>query len=106
MNIAKGTKSELETVRTMLDEQEQIDIEADDREELPTMGDRAENNHPYVYGQRTRQTKRRTPDGEANRQQRIHFTDEDRRQADSEAGYDRGDDMEKEMGFRPHGGEW
>lgn len=103
INIAKGTKSELETVRTMLDEQEQIDIEAADRDELPTIGDRAENNRPYIYGQRTRQTKRRTPDGEANRQQRIVFTYEDRQLADSEAGHDSGDDMEKEIGFRPHG---
>ena len=101
MNIAKGTKSELETVRTMLDAQEQINIEAADREELPMMGDRSENNRPYVYGQRTRQTKRRTPDGEAMRQLRIQFTDEDRQLADSEAGHDSGDDMEKEMGFKP-----
>ena len=106
MNIAIGTQSELETVRKMLDAQEIINIEAADREELPMMGDRAENNRPYVYGQRTRQTKRRTPDSEANRQQRIVFTDEDRQLADSEAGHDSGDDMEKEMGFRPHGQEW
>ena len=106
MNIALGTQSELETVRTMLDAQEIANIEAADREELPTMGDRAENNRPYTYGQRTRQTKRRTPDSEANRQQRIVFTDEDRQLADSEAGHDSGDDMEKEMGFRPHGEEW
>lgn len=106
MNIAKGSQSELETVRMMLDDQEKIDIEAADREELPTMGDRAENNRPYIYGQRTRQTKRRTPDSEANRQQRIVFTDEDRQLADSEAGHDSGEDMEKEMGFKPHGDEW
>ena len=106
MNIALGTQSELETVRTMLDAQEIANIEAADREELPTMGDRAENNRPYIYGQRTRQTKRRTPDGEANRQQRIVFTDEDRQLADSEAGHDSGEDMEKEMGFKPFGQEW
>lgn len=106
MNIALGTQSELETVRTMLDAQEIANIDAADREELPTMGDRAENNRPYIYGQRTRQTKRRTPDGEANRQQRIVFTDEDRQLADCEAGHDSGEDMEKEMGFRPHGQEW
>jgi hypothetical protein len=106
MNIALGTQSELETVRTMLDAQEIANLEAADREELPTMGDRAENNRPYAYGKRTRQTKRRTPDGEANRQQRIQFTDEDRQLADSEAGHDSGEDMEKEMGFKPFGQEW
>jgi hypothetical protein len=106
MNIALGTQSELDTLRKMLDDQERKNIEDSDREELPTMGDRAENNRPYIYGQRTKQTKRRTPDGEARRQQRIVFTDEDRRQSDSEAGHDSGDDMEKEMGFKPFGQEW
>lgn len=104
MNIAKGTKSELETVRTMLDEQEQIDIEASDREELPAMGDRAENSRPYVYGQRTRQTKRRTPDSEANRQQRIVFTDDDCETAEQEVKRDSRDNEEPD--FRPFGQEW
>ena len=121
MNISMGTQSELETVRMMLDAQELINIEAADREELPTMGDRAENNRPYIYGQRTRQTKRRTPDGEAMRQQRIVFTDEDREIADMEvqdwegehrqteeppANMSDPEDMEKTLGFRPFGYEW
>jgi hypothetical protein len=77
--------------------------------EMPGMGDRTEGGRlagTSAYGKRTKQTKRRTPDGEARRQQRIVFNDDDRQLADSEDGHDSGDDMEKEMGFRPHGGEW
>ena len=94
---------------TMIDAQTIYELDEGFREELPGMGDRTEGGRlagTSAYGKRTKQTKRRTPDGEANRQQRIVFSDEDRQLADCEAGYDNGDDMEKEMGFRPHGGEW
>lgn len=88
MNVSLGTQSELETVRTMLDAQEIINIEESDREELPAMGDRAENNRLYAYGKRTKIKQHRTPDGEAARQQRIIFTSEDREAAITEAGPD------------------
>lgn len=85
MHISLGTQSELETVRTMLDAQETINIEESDREEFPAMGDRAQNNRVYNYGQRMKTKQRRTPDGEAERQQRIIFTEEDREAAKREA---------------------
>ena len=57
-------------------------------------------------GQAPPHTRRR-----GQRQQRIVFTDEDREVADEEVKRDSRDnedpdDMEKEMGFRPHGEEW
>lgn len=85
MNIDLGTHSNLEAVRKMIDDQEIINIDRQDAEEFPHMGDRAENNRPVIYGAKTKSTKHRTPDGEAMRQQRIVFTDEDRQLADEEA---------------------
>lgn len=109
LGIRKDVKSIRELLSLMIGEQMAALREEEFTAELPGMGDRTEGGRlagTSAYGKRTKQTKRRTPDGEANRQQRIVFTDDDRRQADSEAGYDSGDDMEKEMGFRPHGLEW
>lgn len=118
MNVQLGTKSELEAVRTMIDAQEIINLDLENAEELPTLGDRAENNRPVIYGAKTKSTKHRTPDGEANRQQRIVFDDDDREAAFREAGnivfndddkraadHESGD-MEEEMGFRPFTAEW
>lgn len=126
MNISRGTKSELETVRTMLDAQEIINIEESDREEMPAMGDRTEGGRiagDAAFGHRMKTNKRRTPDGEAQRQLHIIFTDEDRQAAEHEAKEgdvtftdedsedassepDAADVMEKELGFRPHGMDW
>jgi hypothetical protein len=109
LGIRKDVKSIRELLSLMIGEQMAALREEEFTAELPGMGDRTEGGRlagTSAYGKRTKQTKRRTPDGEANRQQRIVFTDEDRLLADSEAGSDNGGDMEKEMGFRPHGGEW
>lgn len=109
LGIRMEVKSIRELLSLMIDAQTTALLDEEFAAELPGMGDRTEGGRlagTSAYGKRTKQTKRRTPDGEANRQQRIVFTDEDRQLADSEAGYDNGDDMEKEMGFRPHGGEW
>jgi len=109
LGIRRDVKSIRELLSLMIDEQNAALLDEEFKDEMPGMGDRTEGGRlagSSVYGKRTKQTKRRTPDGEANRQQRIVFTDEDRQLADSEAGHDSGDDMEKEMGFRPHGEEW
>jgi hypothetical protein len=109
LGIRMEVKSIRELLSLMIDAQTVAMLDEEFAAELPGMGDRTEGGRlagTSAYGKRTKQTKRRTPDSEARRQQRIVFTDEDRQLADSEAGYDRGDDMEKEMGFRPHGGEW
>jgi hypothetical protein len=109
LGIRMEVKSIRELLSLMIDAQTVAMLDEEFAAELPGMGDRTEGGRlagTSAYGKRTKQTKRRTPDGEARRQQRIVFTDEDRQLADSEAGHDSGDDMEKEMGFRPHGGEW
>lgn len=109
LGIRMEVKSIRELLSLMIDAQTVAMLEEEFTAELPGMGDRTEGGRvagDNAYGKRTKQTKRRTPDSEARRQQRIVFTDEDRRQADNEAGHDSGEDMEKEMGFRPHGLEW
>lgn len=109
LGIRMKVKSIRELLSLMIDAQTTALRDEEFTDEMPGIGDRTEGGRVVgssAYGKRTKQTKRRTPDGEAWRQLRIVFTDEDRQLADSEAGYDRGDDMEKEMGFRPHGQEW
>lgn len=109
LGIRMKVKSIRELLSLMIDAQTAAQHDEEFTAEMPGMGDRTEGGRvagDNAYGKRTKQTKRRTPDGEANRQQRIVFTDEDRQLADSEARHDSGEDMEKEMGFRPHGGEW
>lgn len=111
MNISLRTQGMLEAVRTMIDAQEIINTESDNAEELPGLGDRAENNRPVVYGMKTKKVKRRTPDGEAMRQQRIIFTDEDAEQAEQESKRDldaelcRGHVDDDEV-VKPFGVEW
>ena len=82
-----GAKMECENLSdillTLIDAQTIIELDNELRQELPGMGDRAENGKEYAYGKRTKQTKRRTPDT-LPQQQRITFTDEDREQADAE----------------------
>lgn len=68
---------------TLIDAQTTIELDKELQQELPGMGDRADNGREYAYGKRTKQTKRRTPDT-LPQQQRITFTDEDREQADAE----------------------
>lgn len=106
IGISLGTESMRETLTVMCDAQKIADLDRDMTEESPQMGNFTDFGRAIEYGQRTKQKKHRTPDGEAMRQQRIQFTDEDRQLADSEAGHDSGNDMEKEMGFRPFDVEW
>ena len=95
--------------------------EEDDRIQMQGEAQFSERGKRIEYGKRTKAKHHRTPDGEAMRQQRIQFTDEDREIADMEvkdwegehrqteeppANMSDHDDMEKEMGFRPHGEEW
>ena len=93
----------VDVLTTMIDSQFILNITESDTEELPGY----DNHHDYgrrvEYGRKTKSTHRRTPDGEANRQQLIHFKPEDvpdlPELRDDE-------DMEKEMGFRPFDQEW
>ena len=103
LGIQMNVKSQRELLETMIDAQTIHHLDEELAGELPGVGDRAQNGRVYAYGKKTKTKQRRTPDGEAQRQQRIQFTDEDRKAAEQEA--DRAD-LEKEMGFKPHGIDW
>lgn len=107
-----------EALIRMVHAQTILNLDEEERGELPGMGNQTEGGRVYAYGQRTKIKKHRTPDGEAAAQQmRIQFNDEDREVADYEVkdweGSVRQTDpeppeaaLENELGFRPHGGEW
>ena len=118
--------------------------EEDDRIQMNGEAQFSESGRRIEYGKRTKAKHHRTPDGEAMRQQRIVFTDEDATTTDTpderpygekadeymktleeQAKAEEADDMEakgwegehrqteepptdmeKELGFRPHGEEW
>ena len=95
--------------------------EEDDRIQMQGDAQFSESGRRIEYGKRTKAKHHRTPDGEAMRQQRIVFGDDDREVADYEAKDWEGehrqteeppanmsnpDDMEAKMGFKPHGVEW
>jgi len=125
MGAEMDCQSLMDVLLTMLDAQAIVNLDDANRMEGPQMGDRAENGKAYAYGKRTKAKHRRTPDGEARRQQRIQFTDEDATTTDmpderpygekadeylknleERAKAEEADYMEKEMGYRPHGEEW
>ena len=82
-----GTDSLMDTLLTMLDAQEFIEAVEGDRSEGPQMGDVADNGRRLEYGKRTKRKKRFNPDT-LPEQVRIHFTDYDKRVAESEVDHD------------------
>ena len=78
-----GTDSLMDTLLTMLDAQEFFEAVEGDRSEGPQMGDVADNGRRLEYGKRTKRKKRFNPDT-LPEQVRIHFTDYDKRVAESE----------------------
>ena len=82
-----GTDSLMDTLLTMLDAQEFIEAVEGDRSEGPQMGDVADNGRRLEYGKRTKRKKRFNPDT-LPEQVRIHFTDYDKRVAESEVDRD------------------
>ena len=78
-----GTDSLMDTLLTMLDAQELFEAVEGDRSEGPQMGDVADNGRRLEYGKRTKRKKRFNPDT-LPEQVRIHFTDYDKRVAESE----------------------
>lgn len=84
--------------------------EEDDRIQMQGEAQFSESGRRIEYGKRTKAKHHRTPDGEAMRQQRIQFNEEDRETAEAEVKRDTpdpdSDDMEKEMGFKPFDQEW
>lgn len=82
-----GTDSLMDTLLTMLDAQELFEAVEGDRSEGPQMGDIAPNGKPLAYGKRTKRKKHFDPDT-LPEQVRIHFTDYDKRVAESEVNDD------------------
>jgi hypothetical protein len=82
-----GTDSLMDTLLTMLDAQEFFEAVEGDRNEGPQMGDVADNGRRLEYGKRTKRKKRFDPDT-LPEQVRIHFTDYDKRVAESEVDHD------------------
>ena len=74
----------VDTMLTMLDAQEIINTEEQERQEGPQMGNQSDFGRVIEIGKKYKQVKHRTPDSLANSQQMIHFTDEDREAADME----------------------
>jgi len=86
------THSLRETLTLMADAQLIQTLSDADRDELPQLGNYSDFGKVIEYRERAKALKRRTPDGEANRQQRIMFDDFDRDLAD----------MEVSQGDAPH----
>ena len=110
---------------TMIDAQSILELEEENRIQMQGEAQFTDSGKRIEYGKRTKAKHHRTPDGEAMRQQRIVFTDEDATTTDmpderpygekadeymknleEQAKADEADDMEKEMGFKPFGQEW
>jgi hypothetical protein len=83
-----GCENLSDILLTMIDEQFALQLDSELQDELPQAGDRADNGKAYAYGKKTKSKYRRTVDSLANSQQRIQFTEEDRKQADEEASDD------------------
>lgn len=96
LGIEMQVKSQRELLQTMIDAQTIHHFNEELAQEMPGVGDRADNGRVYAYGKKTKAKQKRTPDGEAMRQQRIQFNEDDIKAAD----------MEAEMGFKPHGIDW
>ena len=96
LGIKLNTESIRETLTLLADAQTIASLDEDMRNELPALDNMTENGKPIEYGKRTKQTKRRTPDSEARRQQRIVFGDDDRDTADMEAQYWEGEHRQTE----------
>ena len=126
-NYIKELRQQKQTLKDELENRTAIIRELEEENRIQMQGEAqfSESGKRIEYGKRTKAKHHRTPDGEAMRQQRIVFTDEDATTTDmpdersygekadeymknleEQAKADEADDMEKEMGFKPHGEEW
>jgi len=79
------SKSIRETLVRMVDAQTIMDLNDEDRQELPGFDNHHDFGRRIEYGNKYVRKKHRTPDSLANAQQTIHFDDFDREQSDYEA---------------------
>ena len=96
-----GCQNLSDVLLTMIDAQTVMQLNGELQDEMPKAGDRADNGKAYAYGKKTKSKHRRTVDSLANSQQRIHFTEEDREQAEAEAR--RGSHDDKPADWQPFG---
>ena len=85
LNADMNSLSTLDTVRMMIDAQEVINIDNENHEEMQAPANYTEYGRLYEYGKRTKIKHRKGVDI-YDRQQTIHFTDDDRQQAKEEVG--------------------
>lgn len=108
VNTNLETFDPIDTIRTMLDAQDIINIENSNASEMPGLGDYHDFGKVIEWGNRMRQHKHRTPDS-IDLQQKIVFEDIDRDIADSEAkdweGSQRNPEND-EPPVQPFGQEW
>lgn len=116
VGVAYQTESLRETLTLMCDAQLIQFLNDLNDDELPKVGDFHDFGKAIEYGKKHKRIHHRTPDSLANsKQQTIQFDDIDRDTATNEAQKWEGEhrqheeppeDMEKEMGFKPHGLDW
>ena len=90
---------------SMIDAQTILDLDEGFRAELPGMGDYATNGRQVAYGKKTKAKQRRTVDGEAQRQQRIHFNADDVPDLPELPPDPLAESIERAIGGKPFGGE-
>ena len=125
IGVSHESESIRETLTLLCDTQTIEDLNEQDRLELPDYGEYHDFGKRIEYEKKYKRKPHRTPDGEAMRQQRIVFTEEDATTTDMpderpygekadeymknlerQANAEESGDMEKEMGFKPFGQEW
>ena len=84
LGVEMHCESLMDVMLTMIDAQRVLEWDEEFRREMPGMGNHTGNGKQVAYGKRTKAKQHRTPDSLA-RDQRIHFDDHDREQADEEA---------------------
>lgn len=94
-----GSESMRETLITMCDEQNIVQMDEDFQREMPGYGDRTDFGRAIEYANKTKSLKHRTPDSLANSQQRIRFDDDDREVADYEVQDWEGEHRQTDIGY-------
>lgn len=106
LGIDMGVRSVHQLLEVMIDEQATINLDRENAAEMQGEGDYTDYGRKIAYGKKTKSIHRRTPDGEAQRQQRIVFTEEDKTVTDMPDGQRQEKPVDVCEDFRPFGGEW
>ena len=104
MNTELETFDPIETIRTMLDAQNIINISESDAAEMPGYGEHHDYGRAIEYGQKHKRVPHRTPDSLANSQQ-LRLFDPDKPYGEQADAYLRDLEerasIEEELGFKP-----